>query len=112
MSIFEQSQVGQHAYSLPASDPAFEKFLPPKNLLRRNPPPLPQVSELDLMRHFSNLARRNAGIDTIFYPLGSCSMKLNPRINEVCASLPGFTRTHPLAPDRDVQGNLQLIFEL
>lgn len=111
-SIFEQSQVGQHAYSLPASASVFDSYLPPKELLRTTPPPLPEISELDLMRHFSGLARRNAGIDTIFYPLGSCSMKYNPRINEVCAALPGFIRTHPLAHDRDVQGNLQLIFEL
>ena len=52
------------------------------------------------------------GIDTNFYPLGSCTMKLNPRVNEWCASFPGFTRTHPLAPDDAVQGNLQIIYEL
>jgi glycine dehydrogenase subunit 2 len=111
-SIFEQSQVGQHAYSLPKSDAVFAHYLPPEGLLRKNPVSLPEISELDLTRHFSTLARRNVGIDTIFYPLGSCTMKLNPRINEVCAALPGFTRTHPLAQDKDVQGNLQLIVEL
>jgi glycine dehydrogenase subunit 2 len=73
---------------------------------------LPEVSELDLTRHFSELADKNMGIDTNFYPLGSCTMKLNPRINEYCASLPGFVRTHPLASDERVQGNLQIIYDL
>lgn len=111
-SIFEKSQAGQHAYSLPAQDPIFDSYTPPDEFLRLTPIRLPEISELDLTRHFAGLARRNVGIDNIFYPLGSCTMKLNPRVNEVCASLPGFTRTHPLAPDADVQGNLQLIFEL
>lgn len=111
-TIFEKSQKGQHAYSLPKDQAAFQAFSPPKNLLRKDPVPLPEVSEIDLTRHFSLLARRNVGIDTHFYPLGSCTMKLNPRINEYAAALPGFTQTHPLAPDSAVQGNLQLIFEL
>ena len=111
-TIFEKSQVGQHAYSLPKDDPAFLTFVPLQHLLRRQEVPLPEVSEIDLTRHFSLLARRNVGIDTLFYPLGSCTMKLNPRVNEYAAALPGFTRTHPLAPDEAVQGNLTLIFEL
>ena len=111
-SMYEKGQSSQHAYSLPTDDGAFQKFLPPKGLLRHSPIPLPELSEIDLTRHFSNLARRNVGIDTTFYPLGSCTMKLNPRINEWCASLPQFTRTHPLAPDATVQGNLQVIYEL
>lgn len=111
-TIFEKSQKGQHAYSLPKDSAAFQRFHPPKQLLRKSALPLPEVSELDLTRHFSQLAHRNMGIDTHFYPLGSCTMKLNPRVNELCASLPGFTRTHPLAPDETVQGNLQLIHEL
>ena len=111
-TIFEKSQKAQHAYSLPKDAPAFQQFMPPKKLLRNNPVPLPEISEIDLTRHFSRLAHRNFGIDTHFYPLGSCTMKLNPRINEYCAALPGFVRTHPLAPDETVQGNLQLIVEL
>jgi glycine dehydrogenase subunit 2 len=110
-TIFEKSQKGQHAYSLPRSNAAFEAFSPPKELLRESPLPLPEISEIDLTRHFSWLASRNMGIDTHFYPLGSCTMKLNPRVNELCASLKGFTQTHPLAPDALVQGNLQLIAE-
>lgn len=111
-TAFEISQSGQHAYSLPQDDSAFTSFFPPKELLRKESLGLPEISEMDLTRHFCELASRNIGIDNTFYPLGSCTMKLNPRINEWCASLPGFTRTHPLAPDETVQGNLQVIAEL
>lgn len=111
-TIFEKSQQGQHAYSLPKDDPAFRQFVPPDAWLRKAPPPLPEISEIDLTRHFSWLASRNMGIDTNFYPLGSCTMKLNPRVNEWCASLPSFTCTHPLAPEECVQGNLKVIYDL
>lgn len=111
-TIFEKSQQDQHAYSLPKDAPEFQRFVPPQNLVRQHPIPLPEISEIDLTRHFSDLAKKNMGIDNNFYPLGSCTMKLNPRINEVCAALSGFTRTHPLAPDSTVQGNLQIIYEL
>lgn len=111
-TLFEKSQQGQHAYSLPKNEPSFEQFQPPADLLRKGAVPLPEISEIDLSRHFCELADKNLGIDNVFYPLGSCTMKFNPRINEVCAALPGFTRTHPLAPDDTVQGNLQVIFEL
>lgn len=111
-TIFEKSQTGQRAHSLPKSDVAFESFQPPKECLRQTELKLPETSELDLTRHFTELASRNMGIDSNFYPLGSCTMKLNPRINEHCAAMPGFTRTHPLAPDDSVQGNLQLMHEL
>jgi glycine dehydrogenase subunit 2 len=111
-TIFEKSQDDQHAYSLPKDESAFKKYLPPENLLRKVPTSLPEISEIDLTRHFSELAKKNMGIDTNFYPLGSCTMKLNPRVNELCASFSGFIRTHPLAPDESVQGNLQIIFEL
>lgn len=111
-TLFEKSQSKQHAYTLPKSTDAFNAFFPPKNLLRRSPLGLPEISEIDLTRHFTGLAKRNMGIDTNFYPLGSCTMKLNPRINEYCAYLSGFTRTHPLAPNELVQGNLQIIYDL
>lgn len=111
-TAFEKSQPGQHAYSLPKDDEEFRQFTPPAELLRKSALNLPELSELDLTRHFNGLARRNVGIDNLFYPLGSCTMKLNPRVNEWCASLPGFTRTHPLAPEESVQGNLQVIYEL
>lgn len=111
-TIFEKSQPQQHAYSLPHNSAAFQQFHPSKKLLRQEPLAIPEISEIDLTRHFSSLAHKNMGIDTNFYPLGSCTMKLNPRINELCASLPGFVRTHPLAPEDTVQGNLQIIFDL
>lgn len=111
-TIFEKSQKGQCACSLPKSDPAFEAIKPPAHALRQSDLALPEVSELDLTRHFTELESRCMGIDSHFYPLGSCTMKLNPRVNEVVAALPGFTRTHPLAPDDSVQGNLQMIHEL
>ncbi len=110
-TIFEKSQTDQKAYTLPKNSEAFQAFQPPEHALRQSEIPLPEVSEIDLTRHFAGLAKRNMGIDTNFYPLGSCTMKLNPRINEICANLPGFTRTHPLAPDETVQGNLQIIDE-
>ena len=103
-TVFEKSQKSQKAFSLPREDATFQKFHPIKDLVRQSPIPLPELSEIDLTRHFASLAHRNVGIDTTFYPLGSCTMKLNPRVNEWAASLPQFTRTHPLAPDESVQG--------
>lgn len=111
-TAFEKSQPKQKAYSLPKDHEAFSGFTPPKELARKSDIGLPELSEIDLTRHFSQLAKRNIGIDTTFYPLGSCTMKLNPRVNELCAALPGFTRTHPLAPDSEVQGNLFIIHDL
>src|ERR1700733_8165338 len=111
-TIFEKSQVDQHAYSLPKDSREFQTYFPPKELLRKTEILLPEISEIDLTRHFCNLASRNMGIDTNFYPLGSCTMKLNPRVNEMCAAFPSFVRSHPLAPDEAVQGNLQIMHEL
>lgn len=113
-TVFEKSQEGQSAWSLPndSAAEAFQKYLPNAILLRNTPLDLPELSELDITRHFSLLAKRNMGIDTNFYPLGSCTMKFNPPINEICAALPRFCKTHPLAPTDTVQGNLYLIMEL
>lgn len=111
-TIFEKSQEGQHAYSLPKDSVEWTSYHPSQQLLRKNPLPLPEISELDLTRHFSQSAHRNMGIDTNFYPLGSCTMKFNPRINEWCAAMPFFTKTHPLAPEESIRGNLQIICEL
>lgn len=112
MTIFEKSEQGQKAWSLPCADSAFEAFDPPSHLKRQYPAPLPEISELNLTRHFSQLEHKNMGIDLNFYPLGSCTMKFNPRINEVAAAMPAFSRTHPLAPDHSVQGNLEIMWEL
>lgn len=109
---FEKSQKGQHAYSLPKDSSVWAQLAPEETFLRKSSIALPELSELDLTRHFIGLSRRNVGIDNIFYPLGSCTMKLNPRINEVIASLDAFTKAHPLAPDFMVQGCLTVIEEL
>lgn len=111
-TIFDKSEIDQAAYSLPKSSSSFDKFTPREDLLRKNKIPLPEVSELNLMRHFVALSKENIGIDNCFYPLGSCTMKYNPRINEQIASLKCFTKTHPLAPDETVQGNLEITYKL
>lgn len=108
-TIFEKSETGQKAYSLPKFT---ERFSPPEALLRKSPLDLPEVTELNLTRHFTELSERNMGVDKNFYPLGSCTMKFNPRINEKAATLPSFVDTHPLADPDLVQGNLALIKNL
>ncbi|MDD4889545.1 MAG: aminomethyl-transferring glycine dehydrogenase subunit GcvPB [Phycisphaerae bacterium] len=112
--IFEKSSPGMGAVSLPAADvPAVdEKAVIPGDLLATTPPPLPELGELELVRHYTRLSHRLFSVDTHFYPLGSCTMKYNPRINEWACALPGFTRLHPLTPDRLAQGALQLLYEL
>lgn len=111
--IFEKNVPGQSAVTLPQSDVGKLKItkLLPKSLIRRKVD-LPSVAEIDLVRHYTELSGRNFGVDQGFYPLGSCTMKYNPKVNEDMASLPGFTQIHPLADDHDVQGALQLCFEL
>ncbi|MBX3031321.1 MAG: aminomethyl-transferring glycine dehydrogenase subunit GcvPB [Chloroflexi bacterium] len=84
----------------------------PDDLLRSSAPALPELSEPQVMRHFTNLSHLNHSIDGGFYPLGSCTMKHNPRVNETAARLPGFARLHPLAPDTLAQGTLELLWEL
>lgn len=111
-TLFEKSQPDQHAYSLPKEWEELSYYAPDPKLKRTEELKLPEISEIDLTRHFVQLSKKNMGIDTHFYPLGSCTMKLNPRVNEVAAKLPGFTRVHPLAPDAASQGCLQIIFEL
>ena len=80
--------------------------------LRDEPADLPEVSELDIMRHYTALSRRNHGVDSGFYPLGSCTMKYNPKINEKIARIPGFSAIHPLQDERTVQGALELLYDL
>jgi glycine dehydrogenase subunit 2 len=83
----------------------------PQDMLR-NDLPLPEVSEVDLVRHYINLSQTNWGVDKGFYPLGSCTMKYNPKVNERAARIPGFARTHPYQEPASVQGNLKLMYEL
>jgi len=109
--IFELSKVGRRAADVPSSDVpqiAPESFIDKKYL--RDDIDLPEVSEIDLVRHYTNLSRRNFGVDLGFYPLGSCTMKYNPKINETVAALPEFTGLHPYAPQEFAQGNLHLLF--
>ena len=112
--IFEKSVKGRRGYSLPKLDvPAvlLEELLPAK-FHRKDPPRLPEVSEVDVVRHFTNLSRDNYGVDQGFYPLGSCTMKYNPKVNEDVARYAGFTHLHPLQPEEQVQGGLELMYEL
>ncbi len=112
--IFHLSVEGRRAYSLPALD------VPEKNLadfipadhLRSESLDFPELFELDIIRHYTNLSNKNFGVDTGFYPLGSCTMKYNPKINEQMARLEGFANLHPLQDESTVQGALRLMYEL
>ena len=111
--IFELSREGRRGYSLPEnSHSEYTLDALPEWARRTDTPMLPEVSEFDVVRHFTNLSNKNFGLDTGFYPLGSCTMKYNPKINEEMASLPGFTGLHPLQPAASVQGALQLYYNL
>ncbi|KPV60209.1 glycine dehydrogenase [Paenibacillus sp. A3] len=112
--IFELSQPGRVAYSLPACDvPETEAAeLVPSHLLRSEPAALPEVYEVDVIRHYTELSRLNFGVDNGFYPLGSCTMKYNPKINEDTARFPGFAGIHPYQPESSVQGALELLYTL
>jgi glycine dehydrogenase subunit 2 len=107
--IMEKSVPGRRGVSLPACDvPAAP--LPAEGV--RKTLPLPEVSEVEVVRHFVRLSQRNYSVDTGFYPLGSCTMKYNPKVNEVAARLPGFADLHPLQPEASVQGAMALMCEL
>jgi glycine dehydrogenase subunit 2 len=110
-TLFERSRPGRGGGKIPH---------PPKDALdripaaarRSSPPALPELNEPEVVRHYVNLSQLNYAIDTGFYPLGSCTMKFNPKLNEWAARLPGFATLHPLAPDDVAQGTLQLLWEL
>jgi glycine dehydrogenase subunit 2 len=111
--IFEKSKPGRKAYSLPELDvPKNESpDLLPDWAIRKQNASLPEISEVDLVRHYTELSRRNFGVDQGFYPLGSCTMKYNPKVNEDVAALSGFNNIHPYQPEELVQGALQLMYE-
>src|SRR2546425_10612003 len=112
--LFELSHRGRRTQRLPPCDvpaPEAEQLLP-ATVLAEQPPPLPEVGEIDLVRHFVNLSNRNMSIDTNFYPLGSCTMKYNPKRHERLAALPGVANLHPLQPDESCQGMLELLWNL
>lgn len=112
--IFERSKEGRVSYSLPDLD------VPEVDLeaeltatyMRQEAPELPEVSELEIMRHYTGLSNRNYGVDSGFYPLGSCTMKYNPKINEDVARLEGFTHIHPYQDPKTVQGALEMMYDL
>lgn len=112
--IFELSQEGRTSYSLPDMD------VPEADLdgefddvyIRKTAPALPELSEPALMRHYTRLSERNYGLDAGFYPLGSCTMKYNPKINEDVARLPGFSHIHPYQPEESVQGAMEMMYDL
>ncbi len=111
MLIFEHSRPGRRATAqAPAQSPDLSDL--PEGLRRSAAPRLPEVSELQAVRHYTRLSQRNFSIDTHFYPLGSCTMKYNPRACNRLAMLPGFLDRHPLAPDRFGQGMLACLWEL
>lgn len=112
-TIFAISKEGRTSFRLPKLDvpEAFRQELP-KNLKRIEPAKLPQVSELDVVRHYTKLSTMAFGVDNGFYPLGSCTMKYNPKVDEVVASLDGFTSMHPLQDVSTVQGCLEVMFDL
>jgi len=112
--IFDYSSKGKIGVSLPAkpvSDDDVRKHVP-ENLLRQTEMKLPEVSEPEVIRHFTNLSSMNHHVDKGFYPLGSCTMKYNPKINDRIAGLPGFADIHPLQPESSVQGALELMYDL
>ncbi len=109
--LFELSHPGRRCQRLPKSDVGSRARLPAA-ALADSPPPLPELAEIDIVRHFTNLSQRNMSIDTNFYPLGSCTMKYNPKRHERLAGLPGLAGVHPLQPDATCQGMLRLLFEL
>ena len=110
--IFERSVAGKVGMDLPRLDVPAARDTRPAHLKRGGFDALPSVTEVDVIRHFTRLSKWNYGVDDGFYPLGSCTMKHNPRINEKVACLPGFADTHPMAPAAQVQGNLALLYTL
>lgn len=110
--IFELSRPGRIGYSIPKDHTGEEGFAAlPDSVLRKSPLRLPEADEQTVARHYTNMSNNNFGVDTGFYPLGSCTMKYNPKINEEMASLPAFTQLHPAQPASTAQGALALYYE-
>jgi glycine cleavage system P protein (glycine dehydrogenase) subunit 2 len=112
--LFELSRPGCSGFAPPECDvpvPPAAQWLPP-DALAQGPLPLPELAEADLVRHFTRLSQLNMCVDTNFYPLGSCTMKYNPKRNEEAARLPGFAHLHPYLPDRQSQGVLELLWHV
>ncbi|MCK9443333.1 MAG: aminomethyl-transferring glycine dehydrogenase subunit GcvPB [Tissierellaceae bacterium] len=112
--IFELSKPGRKAYNLPELDVEDKdvKSLIPEEFLSDEELNFPELFEVDVVRHYTNLSDKNYGVDTGFYPLGSCTMKYNPKINEVAARIDGFANLHPYQAEETIQGALRLMYEL
>ena len=110
--LFEHNGAGGKGYSQPDPIAPSENIQIPSSLMRSSLPRWPRISEPEMVRHYTWLSSRNFGIDTGFYPLGSCTMKHNPRVNEVIAQLPGIADTHPLQPEHQIQGTLAIFHEM
>ena len=112
--LFESSRRGRRTAVLPGSDVPERALssLIPETHLSKEPPPLPELGELDVVRHYTNLSTLNMSIDTNFYPLGSCTMKYNPKRNERLAGLPGLAAQHPFQDESTLQGLLAILYEL
>lgn len=108
--IFEMSKEGRIGYNVPVKD--LPEVNLPSSLLRSRRADLPEVSELDVVRHYTNVSQKNFGVENGFYPLGSCTMKYNPKINDELATLPGFANIHPLQPVQTMQGLLKIYYDL
>lgn len=112
--IFERSKEDRFSYSLPeleVENKKVEDILDSK-FIRKERAMLPEIAELDLMRHYTELSNKNHGVDSGFYPLGSCTMKYNPKINEKVARMAGFAAAHPLQDEKTIQGSLEVIYDL
>src|SRR5256885_16608206 len=114
LTIFERSREGRRAFTPPATDVPERPIdeLLPASAIRREPPRLPEIAEPEIVRHYTNMSKKNFDLDTGFYPLGSCTMKHNPKVNERVAALPGHARLHPLQDTRHAQGALELMWRL
>ncbi len=116
--IFEKSTNGRQGFQVPKLSALENSLLEkakkslPKNLLREKSPNLPEATELEVVRHFTRLSQMNYGVDTGFYPLGSCTMKYNPKVCDAAASIPNALNVHPYQPEESIQGNLQIMYEL
>ncbi len=112
--VFELSREGRVGHSVPVLDvPEVDlASILPAQFIREEAAELPELAELDIMRHYTALSRRNHGVDSGFYPLGSCTMKYNPKMNETAARMPGFANIHPLQDEDTVQGALELMYDL
>ncbi len=112
--IFEIGSPGRKGYSLPALEVPRKEItsLIPAHLLRRAQPELPEVSELDIVRHYISLSKKNFSVDANFYPLGSCTMKYNPKVNEDAVKRPGFLNLHPYQSEETAQGVLEILYDL